>query len=624
MAGEDEAIRRRGEIEDEIRGLTVVDIFRETAEESPDAPALSDRRDGRWSTLTWAEYRQRTYELAAAYIDAGVRPGEVVALMLTNRSEHLIADLGAVHAGAVPLTIYATFTPDQIAYVMADCSAPVAVLEGAEQVERWWPILDRMPELHTVVVLDPAAIPRPTGGPGPEFVSWEEFHEVGRRRNAADPRLVEERASAVAPEDNVTLLYTSGTTGDPKGVFETHHQVLYQVSVSIRTAPIPDQSVTLSYLPLAHIAERVLSAYLPIWLTGHIHFCPDPAQLGVYLPMVRPNLLFGVPRVWEKIQAGLTAALAAASQEQQAAVEAATEVARSHIEAGQVGHTRAPELAERFARVDSEVLAPIREMAGLDRLETCLTAAAPMPPEVLRFFSGLGLLIRDIYGMTENCGAVTLNRDDTYRFGSVGQPADGMEVRVADDGEILVRGPLNISGYLNRPNDSAALLDDDGWLHTGDIGRIDDEGFLYVVDRKKELIITAGGENIAPAAIENLLKEHPLIGQALVYGDSRPYPVALLTLDAEVAPSWARQRDMTEADLAQLAQHPEVLAAVEGAVDEANRRLARVQQVKRWLLLPVEWTVEGEELTPSFKLKRRVIQRKYADAIDGLYPDSAG
>ncbi|RNL86762.1 AMP-dependent synthetase/ligase [Halostreptopolyspora alba] len=621
MAGEDEVIRERDEIENEIRGLTVVDIFRETATESPDAPALSDRRDDGWSTLTWAEYRRRVYELAAAYIDAGVRPGEVVALMLSNRCEHLVADLGAVHAGAVPLTIYATFTPDQIAYVMGDCSAPVVVLEGAEQVDRWRPVLERLPDLHTVVVLDPEAIPSPTGGPGPTLVSWDEFQAAGRRRNAADPGLVEERASAVEPDDNVTLLYTSGTTGDPKGVLETHHQVLYQVSVSMRTAQIPDRSVTLSYLPLAHIAERVLSVYLPIRLTGHIHFCPDPAQLGVYLPMVRPNLLFGVPRVWEKIQAGLTAALSVAPEEQRAAVESAAEVARSHIESGQVGRAHAPELAERFARVDGEVLAPIRAMAGLDRLETCLTAAAPMPPEVLRFFSGLGLLIRDIYGMTENCGAVTLNRGDSYRFGSVGRPADGMEVRVADDGEILVRGPLNTSGYLNRPDDSAALLDDDGWLHTGDIGRIDDEGFLYVVDRKKELIITAGGENISPAAIENLLKEHPLIGQALVHGDSRPYPVALLTLDAEVAPNWARQRDIAETGLAQLAQHPEVLATVEGAVDDANRRLARVQQVKRWRLLPVEWTVEGEELTPSFKLKRRVIQRRYADTIDALYDE---
>ncbi|MBB4931437.1 long-chain acyl-CoA synthetase [Lipingzhangella halophila] len=617
----DDVLRQRRDVEDEISGRTVVDMLRETAREEGGAPALSDRTDDGWSTLTWAEYRQRVVELAAAYIGIGVRPGETVALMLANRSEHLIADLGAVHAGAVPCTVYATFAPDQIAYVVADCSARVAVLEGGDQLDRWLPILGRLPELHTVVVLDPTAVPEPTGEPGPEFISWDDFQAMGRRRHAASPDLVETRAAAVGPGDNATLLYTSGTTGDPKGVHETHHQVLYQVTVSMRAASLPHNCVTLSYLPLAHIAERILSAYLPIRLAGHIHFCPDPAQLGAYLAMVRPNLLFGVPRVWEKIRASLAGALAAAPEEQRTAIEAASEAARAYIEGGEVGRTRAPELVERFEAVDREVLAPIRALAGLDRVHTCLTAAAPMPPEVLRFFSGLGLLVRDIYGMTENCGAVTLNQSGAYRFGSVGLPADGMEIRVADDGEILVRGPLNITGYLNRPEDSAGLLDADGWLYTGDVGRIDEDGFLYVIDRKKELMITAGGENIAPAMIENLLKEHPLIGQALAYCDSRPYPVALLTLDAEVAPGWARQRDVGQSGLAELAEHPEVLAAVEQGVAEANRRLSRVQQVKRWALLPVEWTVEGEELTPSLKLKRRVIQRKYADALERLYSD---
>lgn len=620
---QDEVRQKRQGVEEEISGLTLVDWFRRAAEEDGDMPALSDRvpddAGGGWSTRTWAEYRTAVLELAAAFIGAGVGHGDVAALMLPNRSEHLIADLGAVHAGAVPLTVYATFAPEQVEFVAGDCSAVIAVLNGADELARWRPGLRRLPRLRTVVLLDESAIPEDIGEEDPEFISWADFTESGRRAYAADPAAVEARMAAVAPEDNATLLYTSGTTGDPKGVYETHHQVLFQVVITQRANRLPHGGSTLSYLPMAHIAERVISVYLPLKVSGHIHFCPDIAQLGTYLGLVRPHSLFGVPRVWEKLQTGLTAALNAAPEEQRTAIEAAAQVAREYLEAGQYGRTREADLEKRFARVDEEVLRPIRGLVGLDRAQDCITAAAPMPEETLRFFSGLGILLRDVYGMTENCGAVTCNRADAYRFGSVGLPSDGMEVRVTDDGELLVRGPINVSGYLNRPQDSAALIDDEGWLHTGDVGWIDEDGFVYVVDRKKELFITAGGENVAPAAIESRLKEHPLIGQALAYGDRRPYPVALLTLDGETAPGWAAARGIDTADLAVLAGHPEVLAEVQKAVDAANERLARVQQVKQWRLLPEEWTVDTAELTPSMKLKRRVIQAKYAGVIEELY-----
>lgn len=613
----------RREVNAEIDGKTLVDWFRDTAQSDPDTPALSDwtgttAADGRWETTTWAGYRQAALELAAAFIDAGAGFGDVVALMLPNCADHLMADLGAVHAGAVPLSVYSTFAPDQIAYVAADCAATVAVLDGADELARWQPVLDRLPALRTVVLRDAAVLPAP-GGAGPRFVSWADFRAAGRRSHAADPGAVERRIAAITPEHNATLLYTSGTTGAPKGVYESHHQVLYQVTVSHRASPLARHSVSLSYLPLAHIAERILSSYMPIKVAGHIHFCPDVRQLGMYLGMVRPHGLFGVPRVWEKLRAGLSGALAAAPEEQQAAVEAASETARAYVLAGQQGGTPPAELARRYTAADEQVLAPIRGLIGLDRAEHLISAAAPMPEDVLYFFAGLGCVIRDVYGMTENCGAATANSMDAYKFGSVGRPVDGIEVRAAADGELLIRGPINTAGYHNLPEATEALIDPDGWLHTGDIGRVDDEGYVHVVDRKKELIITAGGENIAPAGVENLLKEHPLIGQALAYADRRPYLVALLVLDVEAAHAWAGVAGLDNRDPASLAEHPAVLAEVEQAVTAANARLARAQQVKRWLLLPVEWTVESEELTPSLKLKRRVIQRKYAAAIDGLY-----
>ncbi|WP_067973674.1 AMP-dependent synthetase/ligase [Nocardiopsis trehalosi] len=619
-----DVLRTRKGVQAEIDGLTLVDWFRRVAEEDGGLPALSewvpDDAGGHWSTRTWAEYRAAVLDTAAAFAAAGLEHGETVALMLPNRPEHLIADLGAVHAGGVPLTVYATFAPEQIAFVAADCCARVAVLDGAAELARWGPALASVPGLHTVVLLDGAAVPA-TAPDGPRYVSWADFTGEGRRALAADPGLVDTRAAALSPGDNATLLYTSGTTGDPKGVYETHRQVLFQVTITQRASRLPHGGISLSYLPLAHIAERVLSVYLPIVVAGHIHFCPDITQLAAYLGRVRPHGLFGVPRVWEKLQAGLTSALAAAPAEQRAGIESAAEIARAYIEDGQYGRVRDRGLERRFAEVDAQVLLPLRRLIGLDRAVNCITAAAPMNEETVRFFAGLGLLVRDVYGMTENCGAVTCNRADAYRFGSVGLPSDGMEVTTAEDGELLVRGPINVTGYHNRPEASAALVDDEGWLHTGDIGSIDDDGFVYVVDRKKELIITAGGENIAPAAIEGRLKEHPLIGQALAYGDRRPYPVALLTLDAEVAPAWAASHGIEADGLAALAEHPGVLAEVGAAVAAANNRLARVQQVKRWRLLPIEWTVEGAELTPSLKLKRRVVQERHAAEIAALYTD---
>jgi long-chain acyl-CoA synthetase len=335
---------------------------------------------------------------------------------------------------------------------------------------------------------------------------------------------------------------------------------------------------------------------------------------------VRPTAFFGVPRVWEKIKAGIQALLAAeADPARRAAVEQAMEVGRQYVQSTQWGRTTPDELAAAFRQADEQVLAPIRALLGLGEASVVSSAAAPLPPEVGAFFAGLGLRILDIYGMTETTGAFTSNTVTEFRLGTVGRAFAGTEIAISGDGEILTRGPLNTPGYLNRPDLTAELIDADGWLHTGDIGRLDDDGFLSVVDRKKELIITAGGENVPPAAVENLLVAHPLIGQALAYGDRRPYVVALLTLDAEVAPAWARARGIESDSLAALAQNAAVLAEIEQAVAAANQQLARVQQVKRWRLLPVEWTAESEELTPTLKLKRRVVHAKYSDDIDTLY-----
>ena len=521
-------VRRRAEIEGVIAGRTLCDELRDVAATAGDASAYSDETGavaGAGSrSLTWQQARQRVLEVAAGFAVLGLAPGERVALMLSNRSEHVLADLGAVHAGGVGVT------------------------------------------------------------------------------------------------DPLALLYTSGTTGSPKGVVLTHRNILYAMAATDATGVISPRARWVSYLPLAHIAERMFSVYLPIHAVGHVHFCPDPARLVQVIGKVRPTAFFGVPRVWEKIRTGIQALLAAEQDEgKRAAVQQAMDTGRRYVDSCQYGHITSPELAARFRAAGEQVLGPVRSLVGLGEARSVSSAAAPLPPDVAAFFSGLGMKILDVYGMTETTGAFTANTPDEFKLGTVGRPAAGMEVKIADDGEILTRGPLTTPGYHGRPDLTAALIDGDGWLHTGDIGTIDADGFVSVTDRKKELIITAGGENIAPVAVENLLVAHPLIGQALAYGDGRPYLVALLTLDGEAAPTWARARGIPAGCLAALASDPQVLAEVAAGIAAANERLARVQQVRRWRLLPVEWTAETEELTPTLKLKRRVVHAKYGDVIESLY-----
>ncbi len=608
-------LQERAEIERAAGEATICGLLAQTAAAAGGDPAFSDEAGDGWQTLTWAQARQQVLELAAGFAALGLAPGERVALMLPNRTEHVLADLGAVHAGGLGVTIYATLAPEQIAFVAGDCDARIAVVDGAGELARWQPMLSQLPGLRTVIVRDAAACPA-----GEQYLTWDAFAALGKQRYAENPGAVAGRVAAITADDPVALLYTSGTTGNPKGVLLTHRNVGYELACAQGMGLIPDKARWVSYLPLAHIAERMFSIYLPIHAGTHVHFCPDPAQLVRVVGKVRPNGFFGVPRVWEKIRAGIEALFTLEQDEaKRAAVAAAMDTGRRYVDACQYGRTMPPGLEAEFAAADAAVLAPIRGLLGLGEAEVVSSAAAPLPPEVAAFFSGLGMKILDIYGMTETTGAFTTNTPEAFKLGTVGRPYPGMEVRIAGDGEILVRGPLTTPGYLNRPDLTADLIDADGWLHTGDIGRLDEDGFLSVVDRKKELIITAGGENIAPAAIESLLVAHPLIGQALAYGDRRKYVVALLTLDGEVAPAWARARGIDLGSLAGLAADPVVLAEVTAAVAAANERLARVQQVKQWRLLPVEWTAETEELTPTLKLRRRIVHAKYADVLDTLY-----
>jgi long-chain acyl-CoA synthetase len=651
-----EILTQRAEIARAIEGQTVCGLLDLAARQFADRPALSEPagagdadqpernragaaepEGGGWQTLTWPQARDRVLRLAASFEALGLAPGERVVLMLPNRTEHWLADQAAVHAGGVPVTFYATLAPEQIAYTAQDCDARIAVLDGEPELARWRPVLASLPGLKKIIVRDQAACPAEE-----PYLSWAEFAAVGARRLAADPDAVARRVAQVRPDDTVTVLYTSGTTGNPKGVRITHRNVLYETAAgavgrggsidpggivhppaagpSTEAGAEAEQTRWVSYLPLAHIAERMFSIYLAIGYGGHVYFCPDAAALAAAASVVRPTGFFGVPRVWEKIEAAIQAGLAAEPDPgRRAAVERARQIGLHYIEGVQLGRPVPAELTEAFAQADEQVLQPIRATVGLGSAANGTSAAAPLPAEVARFFASLGLIILDVYGMTETTGAFTSNVADCFKLGTVGRPMPGVEVRIAADGEVLCRAPLCTPGYLNLPGATAELIDADGWLHTGDIGALDEDGFLSITGRKKEMIITAGGKNIAPAAVEGLLTEQALIGQALCYGDRRPYLVALLTLDGDVARRWAEAHGIGAAPLAELATNPALLAAVGEAVTAANARLARVQQVKRWRLLPQEWTSATGEVTPTLKLRRRVIHASYANVIDELY-----
>ena len=613
-----DVLAARAEIEQEIAGLTLPATLAAVVAENAERPAYSDKVgvDGAgWRTTTWGEYHARVLDVAAALVQRGVAPHDRLAIMASSRIEHVVVDMAAVHAGATPMSIYATLAPEQVDYVAAHSEPTVVLLEGQDQLDRWATALDASGSIHTVIVLDEAVLPE-----GEKYVAWSALLEEGRAARAADPQALAERTAGVSPDDAVTILYTSGTTGNPKGVVLTHRNVLFEAATSLRTSQPEGELVWVSYLPLAHIAERLLGLYIPQVNGGHAFLISDPSLLVGALAEVRPTRFFGVPRVWEKIRTGVTAKLAAEPDEaKRAGVEAAMAVGLEYVEAQQHGRTPDPELTARFEAMDAAVLSPLRALLGLDRVEWAASAAAPMPLEVTTFFAGLGMRIYDVYGMTETTAAVTAGGPEQFRLGTVGRALTGIELSLAEDGEILVRGPVTTPGYYRQDDASAALIDDEGWVHTGDIGEIDDDGFLKVVDRKKEMIVTSSGKNVAPSNIENYLKESPIVGHALVFGEGKPYCVAVLTLDPEIAPLVAAKMGLEAGRLAELAQHPAVLAMAQDAVDRANERLSRPEQVKAFELLPVEWTAESDELTPTMKLKRRVVHQKYADVLDRLY-----
>ncbi|HZD72038.1 MAG TPA: long-chain fatty acid--CoA ligase [Actinomycetes bacterium] len=611
----------RAAIDARIAGQTLCTVVERNARVHGDLPALSWKQEGAWRQLDWRAYRERVAEVAMGLDALGVGRGDFVAIMVRNRPEHLIADLAAVHLGATPVSLYSTLAPEQIAYIANHCEAKVAVVEGRDFMERWEKVKGEVASLRHVVLVEDAA---DFSGHG-WVSSWDQLVSSGREALGSGRERFDAAWRAVQPGDLATVLYTSGTTGPPKGVMTTHANALWTAAAIDRWADDPSWGPGtryVSYLPLAHSLERLSGHYVGVWKPAWLFCCPDLTKVIEILPEVRPFSFVAVPRLWEKAQAGVMAALAAEPNERRRKLaESAVEVGRRVVRLKQAGKPVPPGLRLRRAVFDRLVYRKIRQRLGLDQCHVVFSGAAPLADDVMEFFLGIGVPLREGYGLTESTAPATLNRRDRPRVGTVGPPLPGVEVRVADDGELLLRGGNIAAGYYKDLEKTAETFDPDGWLRTGDVAQLDSDGSVRIVDRKKELLVTAGGENISPTNLENLLKAHPLIAQACVVGDRKPYPAALIVLDPETASGWAAKHGVPYEGLERFAAEQHVRSEIERAVADVNQRLARVEQIKRFTILPTEWTAETDELTPTLKLKRRVIHDKYRSQIEGLYAE---
>ncbi|HET6504458.1 MAG TPA: AMP-dependent synthetase/ligase [Amycolatopsis sp.] len=602
-------------VADLAAGLTIPALLHRNSVDYGDLPALTSLDDPDRPTLTWAELRNEIAVVARGLGELGLGPGDRMLIMAPSTPDHLIVDLAAVHLRAVSCTAYATLSSDQIRYVARHSGTPVVVLQGMDELKRWEQVFADLPALRHIVMIDADAIPAGDD----RFVSLADLRRRGAELHQAGPEAFERSWSGIEPGDPLSMIYTSGTTGEPKGVVLSHRNVIHEAFAAHCMHAGPMHLSNIAYLPLAHIAEREISIYLPLVTAGHVHTLADPKNIAGALSKVHPEGFFAVPRVWEKMAAALQNMLAAAPEDRRNALVEAAELRRQGYRLRNAGKEVPAEDAERIAEADRTVLAPVRAMLGFDRVVYCAGGAAALPAEVLYFMAGFGVEIHEVWGLSETSGAATLNCARDFRAGTVGRPIPDMEVRVAEDGELLVRGPVVFLGYLQEDGSIEPATDAEGWLATGDIGTIDDDGFVTITDRKKELIITAGGKNIAPTRIEGLLTENPLIGQAVAIGNGRPYLTALIVLDDEIVPGWAAAHDIESAGTAALAEHPAVRAEIDRAVEAANSRLARAEQVKRYHVIAGTWTPESGELTPTLKLKRRVVDSRYAKEIESLY-----
>jgi long-chain acyl-CoA synthetase len=600
-------------------GPTIPAMFLDAVRLRGDAVALRQKDLGIWQATSWRELGEITREVTLGLASLGFEPGEVASILSSTNREWMFADLGVLCAGGVANGIYPTDSASQCEYLLADSGSVVVFVEDEEQLDKILEVRARLPGLRRIVVFDMEGLRH---FEDPQVMSLDQLRELGRARIATHPGEFERRAAARAPGDLAILVYTSGTTGKPKGAMISHHNLVFISRLYQRAIPQCEADERVCFLPLCHIAERVGGEYFSIHAGAVLNFVENPDTVPENVREISPTVMTAVPRVWEKFYSGVTIAVRDATRLQQLAyawaLRAGVEVAERFV----AGRPLPLGLRLRYRLGRWIALDNVRRMIGLHRARMAVTGAAPISPDLIRWYLALGVPMVEAWGMTESAGAVTFNPVEAIRPGTIGVAGPDVEVAISPEGELLVRGQNVFMGYLNLPEKTAETLRD-GWLHTGDVGSVDGNGYFRITDRMKDIIITAGGKNVTPSEFENQLKFSPYIMDAVVIGDRRAYLTALVMIDQENVEQYAQENDIPFSNYASLCRAPEIVALIGGEVEKVNRQFARVEQVKAFRLIDQRLTAEDEELTPTMKLKRALVQRKYAELIESMYRQSA-
>jgi long-chain acyl-CoA synthetase len=595
-------------------------LWRQRCRQWAALPALRHKKKGIWHTVTWAEYLAHTRAVALALADQGVERGQCIAILSENRPEWLYTDLGAQCMGLLGVGVYPTSSPEQLAYLLQDSGARVLIVENQEQLDKALAVRAQCPDLRRIVVLDLEGLRQLADA---MVTPWTEFIARGQAL-AAEPGGAQRFDAAIDAgqgDDIAFLVYTSGTTGLPKGAMVANRNLVFQVASAPQYLDLKLQDRTLSFLPLCHIAERMGTVYNPLAIGPVVHFPENSSTVFNDVREVMPHLLFGPPRFWEKMYSQVTLAMQDAIPLARWAYRRVTTEGAALSELRLAGQPAPAWRQWRYRLLQKLVFSNLRSFLGLGQIKTALTGAAPVPPDLLKWYMSIGIDLIESYGLTETCGFCTATPPERIKIGYAGTRALGTEVRIGPDEEILVRGPNVFAGYWNLPEKTAEAVDAQGWLHTGDCGEIDADGYLRVKDRIKDIIITSGGKNITPSLIENQIKFSPYVSDVVVVGEARRYVTCLVMIDQDNVAKHAQDRQIPYTDFASLTRAPEVLALIRGEIEAVNARLARVEQVKDFRLISQLLTAEDEELTPTMKLKRKVVTAKYAELIASMYPD---
>jgi long-chain acyl-CoA synthetase len=603
---------------------TIVTRLRDWARDKPDRVAMREKDFGIWQEITWAQYWDTVQDVAHGLLALGVGPGDRVAVHSENRPEWLYSDMAIVAIRAMTMGIYPTNPAAEVKYLLEHSGAKVVIAEDQEQVDKALEVADELPELERIVYVEPRGIR--TRYTDPRLMFWDELVELGRKHRAEHAGVVERHMAEAQPEDAATLIYTSGTTGAPKGAMLSIANVEFAIKILVEgggfASPPPNEDdIMLSYLPLAHVAERIFTTWFNVATGVQVNFAESIDTVQQNLREIQPTILFGVPRIWEKILAGVQIRMASASRLKRANfnlwMKVADRIGTTLVRTGGA-HTTQTRILYAIGWVF--LFRALRDRIGMRKVRFAASGAAPIAPDILQFFMGIGVPMHEVYGMTENTAIATGNRPGRVKIGTVGEPQPGVEVKIDEEtGEILTRHPGTFKGYWRNEAATREAIDEDGWLHTGDVGEWVDGTHIKITDRMKDIIITSGGKNISPSEIENALKTSPYIKEAVVIGDQRKYLTALIGIELDTVGEWAQRKRITYTTYRDLSEKPEVIKLVQGVVDEVNQRLASVEQIKKFEMLPKELDHEDGELTATQKVKRSVMQEMFSDLIESMY-----